>query len=61
MVERSNGRFADVLTAHRLASGEELTKTIERQVWLNSRHLPQLAPHQTPRQAMKTWQGDKPE
>jgi len=62
MVERFNGRIAEVLATHRFQSGEDLAKTIDRYVWLYNQHLPQLAlQHQTPQQALKRWQRDKPE
>ncbi len=62
MVERFNGRIADVLATNRFQSGEDLSRTIERYVWLYNQHLPQLAlEHQTPLQAMKKWQKEKPE
>ena len=62
MVERFNGRIAEVLATHRFQSGEDLASTIERYVWLYNQHLPQLAlQHQTPLQALKNWQHDKPE
>jgi hypothetical protein len=54
MVERFNGRIADVLATNLFQSGEDLSRTIERYVWLYNQHLPQLAlEHQTPLQAMK--------
>ena len=56
MVERFNGRIADVLATNRFQSGEDLSRTIERYVWLYNQHLPQLAlEHQTSLQAMKKW------
>jgi len=62
MVERFNGRISDVLATHRFASGEDLARTLERYAWLYNQHLPQLAlQHQTPLQAMKGWQKQKPE
>ncbi|WP_374538831.1 IS481 family transposase [Chitinimonas taiwanensis] len=62
MVERFNGRIAEILATHRFQSGEDLAATIERYVWLYNQHLPQLAlQHQTPLQAMKHWQRDRPE
>jgi transposase InsO family protein len=62
MVERFNGRIADVLATNRFQSGEDLSRTIERYVWLYNQHLPQLAlEHQTPLQTMKKWQKEKPE
>ncbi|QNM96746.1 IS481 family transposase [Chitinimonas koreensis] len=62
MVERFNGRIAEVLATHRFQSGEDLGRTIERYVWLYNQQLPQLAlQHQTPMQALKNWQRDKPD
>jgi hypothetical protein len=56
MVERFNGRIAEVLATHRLQSGEDLASTIERYIWLYNQHFPQLAlQHQTPLQALKQW------
>lgn len=61
MAERFNGRIAEVLATHRFQSGEDLAKTIERYVWLYNQHLPQRAlAHQTPLQALKNWQRDRP-
>ena len=62
MVERFNGRISEVLATNRFRSGEDLSHTIERYVWLYNQHLPQRAlGHQTPLQAMKQWQKDQPE
>ena len=62
MVKRFNGRIANVLATNRFQSGEDLSRTNERYVWLYNQHLPQLAlEHQTPLQAMKKWQKEKPE
>ena len=62
MVERFNGRIADVLATHRFQSGEDLALTLERYVFLYNQHLPQRAlKHKTPIQALKEWQQNKPE
>ncbi|RXZ42061.1 IS481 family transposase [Crenobacter cavernae] len=62
MVERFNGRIAEVLATHRFHSGEDLAQTLARYVWLYNQHLPQLAlQHRTPLQAMKDWQKQRPE
>ncbi|MDN0085246.1 IS481 family transposase [Crenobacter sp. SG2305] len=62
MVERFNGRISDVLATHRFESGEDLAQTLGRYVLLYNQHLPQLAlQHQTPIQAMKGWQKQRPE
>ncbi|AOX99263.1 IS481 family transposase [Jeongeupia sp. USM3] len=62
MVERFNGRIADVLATHRFESGEDLAQTLARYVWLYNQHLPQLAlQHRTPIQAMKDWARDRPD
>ena len=41
MVERFNGRIADVLRTHHFQSGKELEHTIMRYVGLYDNHLPQ--------------------
>jgi hypothetical protein len=62
MVERFNGRIAEVLVTHRFQSGEDLALTIERYVFLYNQHLPQQAlNHKTPLQALKEWRQNKPE
>lgn len=62
MVERFNGRIADVLATHRFQSGEDLALTLERYVFLYNQHLPQrVLKHKTPIQALKEWQQNKPE
>ncbi|ABF08165.1 transposase ISRme5 (copy b, CMGI-2) [Cupriavidus metallidurans CH34] len=62
MVERFNGRIADILRTHHFHSGEELEATILRYVWLYNHQLPQKAlGHVSPIQAMKQWQRSHPE
>lgn len=56
MVERFNGRIADVLETHRFNSAEDLEQTLMRYVALYNHQLPQLTPQsQTPMQAIKQW------
>lgn len=61
MVERFNGRIADILRTHHFRSGEELETTLLRYAWLYNHHLPQKAlGHISPVQAMKNWQASNP-
>ena len=56
MVERFNGRIAEVLATTRFDSSEHLTDTIKRYVQVYNQHIPQKAlGHITPIQAMKNW------
>ena len=62
MVERFNGRIADILRTHHFQSGEELEATLLRYVWLYNHQLPQKAlDYQTPMQAMKNYHDEHPE
>lgn len=62
MVERSNGRIADVLKTNRFVSGEDLEKTIMRYIRLYNTQLPQSAlACRTPVLAMKDWNKSNPE
>jgi transposase InsO family protein len=62
MVERFNGRIAEVLRTHHFRSRDDLEATLKRYVWLYNHHLPQKAiSHRTPIQTMKDWQAHKPE
>jgi transposase InsO family protein len=61
MVERFNGRIAEVLNTHRFISAQDLEATLKRYVWLYNHHIPQKAlQHQTPLQAMKHWYDEHP-
>jgi transposase InsO family protein len=61
MVERFNGRLAQVLRSHHFNSADDLEKTLHRYVWLYNQHLPQKAlNHETPVQALKRWQTSHP-
>lgn len=56
MVERFNGRIADVLKTHRFNSCEDMEQTLLRCVTLNNHQLPQSAlKSKTPMQTMKEW------
>ncbi|TSE30783.1 hypothetical protein Tchar_02377 [Tepidimonas charontis] len=62
MVERFNGRIADILRTHHFHCGEELEATILRYVWLYNHQPPQKAlGHVSPIQAMIQWQRSHPE
>lgn len=62
MVERFNGRIADVLRTHHFDSSETLSRTIKRYVYLYNHHIRQKAlDHQTPIEALKVWQKKAPE
>lgn len=62
MVERLNGRIADVLKTHRFCSGEDMQQTLLRYVALNNHQLPQSAlGSKTPMQAMKHWHQERPD
>ncbi len=61
MVERFNGRIADVLRTHHFRSGEELETALMRYAWLYNHQLPQKAlGHIAPIQALKNWQDSHP-
>lgn len=62
MVERFNGRIADVLRSHRFNSGEDLEHTLLRYVALYNHQFPQSAlKSRTPLQAMKDWYATRPD
>jgi len=62
MVERFNGRIADVLKTHRFSSSEDLEQTLLRYVALYNHQLPQSAlKSKTPMQAMKEWYRECPD
>lgn len=62
MVERFNGRIAEVLATHRFHDALDLAQTIERYLWLYNHQLPQKAlNHEAPVQALKNWQAKAPE
>lgn len=62
MVERFNGRIADLIGQTRFASAAELETTLDRYLIIYNHHIPQRAlNHQTPIQALKKWHDEKPE
>jgi transposase InsO family protein len=62
MVERFNGRIAEVLATRRYDSAQDLETTLLRYVWLYNHQLPQKAlGHQCPMAALKQWYADKPD
>ncbi len=62
MVERFNGRIADILKTNRFISGEDMEQTLLRYVHLYNHQLPQSALHsRTPIQAMKDWYQSHPQ
>ena len=61
MVERFNGRIADILRTHHFQSGKELEHTLLRYVNLYNNHLPQANLNcRTPYQVMYEWYENKP-
>ena len=61
MVERFNGRIADVLKTHRFNSREDMEQTLLRYVALYNHQLPQSAlKSKTPMQTMKEWYQEHP-
>lgn len=62
MVERFNGRIADILNTHHFRCAEDLEQTLARYVTLYNHHLPQsVLKGQTPVEAMKQWHTTRPE
>ena len=62
MVERFNGRIAQVLTTRRYLSAQDLESTLLRYAWLYNHHLPQKAlGHRCPLEALKQWYAEKPD
>jgi len=62
VVERFNGRVAEVIEQTHLASASELKSTLKNCVAIYNRRIPQRAlEHRSPIEAMKKWQRDRPE
>ena len=60
MVERFNGRVADVLRTHRFDSTASLQAILKRFVYLYNHHIPQKGlRHKTPLQMLKQWYAQK--
>ena len=61
MIERFNGRIADVLATTHFDSSQHLTDTIKRYVQVYNHHIPQKAlGYIPPLQAMKNWYQKQP-
>ncbi len=62
MVERFNGRIAEILATHHCRSYDDLEALLRRYLHLYNGHIPQRAlGHKTPIQAMKEWQKKRPD
>ena len=62
MVERFNGRIADLVKHTRFASAAELEATLQNYLSTYNHRIPQRSlNHQTPVQALQKWQQEKPE
>lgn len=62
MVERFNGRISEIVSQTRFASAAELESTLRNYVKIYNHNIPQRAlKHQTPIQALKKWQQEKPD
>jgi len=62
MVERFNGRVAEVIKQTRFKSAAELESTLTNYVAIYNHHIPQHAlDHLPPIKAMQQWQQDRPE
>ena len=62
MVERFNGRISDIVSQTRFASAADLDETLAHYLSTYNHLIPQRAlKHQTPIQALKTWQTERPE
>jgi transposase InsO family protein len=62
MVERFNGRISEIVNQTRFACAAELESTLRSYLKIYNHNIPQRAlNHQTPIQALKKWQEEKPE
>lgn len=62
MVERFNGRIAEVLNTHRFDDREDLEHTLLHYMQVYNNHIPQRAlGHLTPLQALQEWQKNRPD
>ena len=61
LVERFNGRIADLVKQTRFASAAELETTLQHYLSTYNHRIPQRSlDHQTPVQALQEWQREKP-
>jgi hypothetical protein len=62
MVERFNGRISEIVNQTRFGSASELESTLRNYLKIYNNNISQRAlKHQTPIQALKKWQQEKPE
>ena len=62
MVERFNGRIREIVNQTRFGSAAELESTLHNYAKIYNHNIPQRAlKHQTPIQALKKWQQEKPD
>lgn len=62
MIERFNGRIAEVLATNRFRSGEHLADTLQRYVSLYNGYIPQRAlGHVSPHEALQQWFQKQPD
>ncbi len=62
MIERFNGRIADVLATNRFRSGEHLADTLQRYVSIYNGYIPQRAlGHVSPHEALQQWFQKQPD
>jgi transposase-like protein len=62
MVERFNGRIAEVLNTHRFDDRDDLEHTLLHYLRVYNNHIPQRAlGHLTPLQAIQEWRAKRPE
>jgi len=62
MIERFNGRIADVLRTHRFDSAASLQATLKRFVYLYNHYIPQKnLRHKTPLQTLQHWYAQQPQ
>ncbi|PYF99474.1 integrase-like protein, partial [Thioalkalivibrio sp. ALE21] len=62
MVERFNGRIADLLRTRRFGSGEHLKDTLQDYQRLYNHQIGQKAlGHRTPVETLKAWQQERPD
>jgi len=62
MVERFNGRIAEILRSERFDSSADLKQTLENYRWAYNHQIPQCTlGHVSPIQALKEWQKKRPD
>ncbi|BAC08272.1 tll0721 [Thermosynechococcus vestitus BP-1] len=62
MVERFNGRIAEILRAERFVSAADLQETLTRYLWAYNHRIPQrVLGHMTPIEKLRWWQTERPD